>query len=66
MMKEGSQRGQVGTEKKLGKQKEVEEDDEVVVVRMKWRRTESESEWRREEGGGIKVIWDGCSDEGGI
>ena len=35
-------------EKKLGKWKETEEEDEVVVVRMKWRRTESELEWRRE------------------
>ena len=35
-------------EKKSGKWKEVEDDDEVVVVGMKWRRMESESEWRRE------------------
>ena len=35
-------------EKKLGKWKEAEDDDEVVVVRMKQRRTELESEWRRE------------------
>ena len=32
MTKEGSRRGRVGMEKKSGKQKEVEEDDEVVVV----------------------------------
>ena len=38
----------MGMEKKLGKWKEVEEEDEVVVVGMKQRRTESESEWRRE------------------
>ena len=38
----------MGTEKKLEKRKEAEEDNEVVVVRMKWRRTESELEWRRE------------------
>ena len=35
-------------EKKSEKQKEVEEDNEVVVVGMKRRRTELESEWRRE------------------
>ena len=35
-------------EKKSGKQKEVEEDDEVVVVGVKRRRTELDSEWRRE------------------
>ena len=38
----------MGTEKKSEKWKEAEEDDEVVVVGMKQRRTESESEWRRE------------------
>ena len=38
----------MGTEKVSGRRKEAEEDDEVVVVRVKWRRTESESEWRRE------------------
>ena len=38
----------MGTEKKSEKQKEAEEDDKVVVVGMKWRRTESELEWRRE------------------
>ena len=48
MMKEGSRRGWVGTEKQSGKWKEMEEDDEVVVVGMKRRRTELESEWRRE------------------
>ena len=48
MTKEGSRRGRVGTEKKSEKRKEVEEDDEVVVVGVKWRRMESESEWRRE------------------
>ena len=48
MTKEGSWRGRVGTEKVLGKRKEVEEDDEVVVVGVKRRRMESDSEWRRE------------------
>ena len=38
----------MGTEKKSEKRKEVEEDDEVVVVGVKQRRTESDSEWRRE------------------
>ena len=33
-------------EKKSGKRKEVEEEDEVVVVGEKWRRMESELEWR--------------------
>ena len=48
MTKEGSRRGRVGTEKVSGKRKEAEEDDEVVVVGVKWRRTESDLEWRRE------------------
>ena len=38
----------MGTEKVSGKWKEAEEDDEVVVVRVKQRRTELDSEWRRE------------------
>ena len=37
----------MGTEKKSEKRKEVEEDNEVVVG-VKRRRTESDSEWRRE------------------